>query len=124
MENARIECERAIDPSYLEDPPPLNDEQLHSMYENDLAQAACLEERGYPHIDVPSFERYSTDLKAPSTQFHRSSNKAYSPPTSTSRNAVIETSPPGSRPHEHQETNPPLLQHTRYKTSGVLTDRR
>jgi hypothetical protein len=63
VEKARIECERAIDPSYLEVPPPLNDEQLHSMYDYDLAQAACLEERGYPHIDVPSFERYSTDLK-------------------------------------------------------------
>ncbi len=37
VENARIECERAIDPSYLEDPPPLNDEQLHSMYENDTS---------------------------------------------------------------------------------------
>lgn len=60
---AREECIREVDPSYAEDPPPFTEAQLESLYGYLQQVVACLAGLGYPQVEMPSFERFSTDLE-------------------------------------------------------------
>ncbi|NOY54436.1 MAG: hypothetical protein GXP34_00410 [Actinobacteria bacterium] len=58
----RDECAREIDPGYVEDPPPFTETQLESFYSYVKAEAACFAELGYPLVQVPSFDKFLSDL--------------------------------------------------------------
>lgn len=60
---ASEDCIREIDPSYVEDPPPFTQEQLESLYRYLQGVVACFADLGYPQVEMPSFERFSTDLE-------------------------------------------------------------
>lgn len=60
-------CIAEIDPSYLEPPPPFTEEQLADLYEYVTDQRDCYVELGYPRVELPSFELFSTDLEG---RFH------------------------------------------------------
>jgi len=57
------DCTRQIDPGYLEEPPPFTQAQLESLYAYLTLETQCLAEFGYPLVEMPSFERFSTDLE-------------------------------------------------------------
>lgn len=93
----REECFREVDPSYAEDPPPFTEAQLESLYGYLQKQVARFVESGYPQVEMPAFERFSTDLEG---RFHpvRALIEEFGvfPTMRTSQRAGSETDPPGS----------------------------
>ena len=59
---ARDACMNAIDPSYLSNPPPFTEQQLVELYDYAIDKVDCLEELGYPRVDLPSFDVFANEL--------------------------------------------------------------
>lgn len=56
-------CFEEVDPSYLEDPPPFTQEQLDDLYAYVTSQRDCYVEYGYPRVDMPSRDRFDTEMR-------------------------------------------------------------
>lgn len=55
---AQRECIEEVDPSFLSVPPPMSEEQLRALYPYIAARAECLADRGYPLVELPTFDAF------------------------------------------------------------------